>query len=84
MLADSLNGADVNVVDGSQRNIDILICSDFDFEILTGEVVCGDSGPVAIKSKFRCVVSGPTLVRGEMSDMPVANLAMEKIGSQNP
>ena len=79
-----LDFADASVVDGSQQNIDILIGSDFYFEILTGEVVRGDSGPVAVNSKFGWVVSGPTLERGEMSDMSVANLVIEKIGSQNP
>ena len=79
-----LDFADASVVDGSQQNIDILIGSDFHFEILTGEVARGDSGPVAVNSKFGWVVSGPTLERGEMSDMSVANLVIEKIGSQNP
>ena len=79
-----LDFADASVVDGSQQNIDILIGSDFYFEILTGEVVRGDRGFVAVNSKFGWVVSGPTLERGKMSDMSVANLVIEKIGSQNP
>ena len=76
--------ADASVVDGSQPNIDILIGSDFYFEILTGEVLRGDSGPVAVNSNFGWVVSGPTLERGEMSDMSMANLVIEKTSSQNP
>ena len=79
-----LDFADASVLDGSQPNNDILIGSNFYFEILTGEVVRGDSGPVAISSKFGWVVSDPTLERGEMSDMSMANLVIEKIGSQNP
>jgi len=79
-----LDFADASVVDGSQPNIDILIGSDFYFEVLTGEVVRGDSGPVAVNSKFGWVVSGPTLEKGEMSDMSVTNLVIEKIGSQIP
>ena len=71
-------------VDGSQPNIDILIGSDFYFEILTGEVLRGDSGPLAVNSNFGWVVSGPTLERGEMSDMSMANLVIEKTSSQNP
>ncbi|XP_067029594.1 uncharacterized protein [Acropora muricata] len=76
--------ADASVVDGSQPNIDILIGSDFYFEILTGEVLRGDSGPVAVNSKFGWVVSGPTLKRGEISDVSMANLVIEKMSSQNP
>lgn len=76
--------ANGRVIDGSQLNIDILIGSDFYFEILTSEVVLRDSSPVAVNSKFGWVVSGPMLERGEMSDMSMANLAIEKIGSQNP
>ena len=79
-----LDFTDASMVDGSQPNIDILIGSDFYFEVLTGEVVRGDSGPVAVNSKFGWVVSGPTLERGEKSDMSMANLVIEKIGSQNP
>ena len=76
--------ADASVVDGSQPNIDILIGSDFYFEILTGEVLRGDSGPVAVNSKFGWVVSGPTLERGEISNVSMANLVIEKMSSQNP
>lgn len=47
-----LDFTDASVVDGSQPNIDILIGSHFYFEILTDEVVHGDSGPVAVDSKF--------------------------------
>lgn len=79
-----LDFANGRVIDGSQLNIDILIGSNFYFEILTSEVVLRDSSPVAVNSKFGWVVSGPMLERGEMSDMSMANLAIEKIGSQNP
>ena len=79
-----LDFADVSVVDGNQPNIDILIGSDFYFEILTGEVVRRDSRPVVVQSKFGWVLLGPTLERGEMIDMSMANLVIEKIGSQNP
>lgn len=79
-----LDFADASVVDGSQPNIDILIGSDFYFEVLTGEVDRGDSGPVAVNSKFGWVVSGTMLEKGEMSDMSVTNLVIEKIGSQIP
>lgn len=78
-----LDFADANIVDGSQPTIDILIGSDYYFEILTGEKVRGDSGPVAVNSKFGWVVSGPTQERRDDLDMSVANLVIEKIGPQN-
>lgn len=72
-----------NIVDGSQPTIDILIGSDYYFEILTSEIVRGDSGPVAVNSKFGWVVSGPTQDRRGNLDMSVGNLVIKRIGPQN-
>ena len=54
--------SDPNILEGRQSDssIDILIGSDCYFHILTGEIVQGESGPVAINSEFGWVVSGPT------------------------
>ena len=54
--------SDLNFLEGRQSDssIDILIGSDCYFDILTGEIVRGESGPVAINSELRWVVSGPT------------------------
>ena len=45
---------------GSHLEIDILIGSDFYWELVTGRVVKGDSGPAAIETRFGWVLSGPT------------------------
>lgn len=54
--------SDLNILEGRQSDssIDILIGPDYYFDILTGEIVRGESGPVAINSEFGWVVSGPT------------------------
>ena len=54
--------SDLNFLEGRQSDssIDILIGSDCYFDILTGEIVRGESGPVAINSELRWAVSGPT------------------------
>ena len=54
--------SDLNILEGQQSDssIDILIGSDYYFDILAGEIVRGESGPVAINSEFAWVVRGPT------------------------
>ena len=44
----------------SQGSIDILIGSDHYWDFVTGESIRGESGPTAVKSKFGCLLSGPT------------------------
>jgi len=53
-----LNFAETSIVYGSHPKIAIVIVSDYHFEILTGEIGRGVTGPVY--SKFRWVMSGPT------------------------
>jgi hypothetical protein len=54
--------SDLNILEGRQSDssIDILIGADYYFDILTGEMVRGESGPVAVNSDFGWVVTGPT------------------------
>ena len=54
---------------GSCPAINILIVSEYYFEILTGEIVHGDSGLVAVNSKFGWVESGPMQDRRENLDI---------------
>ena len=54
-LADCISG---NM--DSQDNIDVLIGSDYYWDIITGEVARGDDKLVAVSSKFGWLVSGPT------------------------
>jgi hypothetical protein len=48
--------SDLNILEGRQSDssIDILIGADYYFDILTGEMVRGESGPVAVNSDFGC------------------------------
>ena len=48
----------------SNTDIDILIGSDYYFDLITGEIVRGEKGPVAINSVFGWLVSGPTKENG--------------------
>ena len=50
--------ADKGLLDDSTPNIDILIGSDYYFDIIMGEVQWGDKGPVAVESEFGWLVSG--------------------------
>ena len=45
-----------------RQTIDVLIGSDHDWDFITGEVIRGENGPVAMASKFGWVLSGPTHV----------------------
>ena len=72
--------ADVNIAEGNHANIDILIGSDYYFDVVTGEIIRGVSGPVAVNSKFGWVVSGPTHEKDTITGVAVANLVIEKTG----
>ena len=52
-LADDLD-------DNSPLEVDVLIGSDLYWDIVTGETIRGQCGPVAISTKFGWVLSGPT------------------------
>ena len=54
--------SDLNILEGRQSDssIDILLGADYYFDILTGEMVRGESGPVAVNSEFDWVVTGTT------------------------
>ena len=51
-LADPVEGSD-------QMAIDMLIGSDYYWDLTTGETIRGEGGPVAIHTKLGCVLSGP-------------------------
>ena len=57
---EGLELADESAVDGLDRPIDVSVGSDFYYRIITGDIVKGDSGPVAIGSIFGYLLSGPT------------------------
>ena len=53
--------------------IDVLIGSDYYWEIVSGETVCGDCGPMAVSSKFGWLLSG-SLRDSVTSDTVTSNL----------
>ena len=52
--------------------IDVLIGSDYYWQLTTGKVLRGDSGPVAIHTRLGWVLSGPTTLTGR--PMPAVSL----------
>lgn len=60
-----LNQLDLaNISQGETLEVDMLIGSDFYWEFVTGEVIRGQSGPVAIQTTLGWVLSGPTGTMG--------------------
>lgn len=46
-----------------QESIDILIGSDYYWDLVTNEIIQGEYGPTAVNSKFGWLISGPTNVK---------------------
>ncbi|CAB4038631.1 Hypothetical predicted protein, partial [Paramuricea clavata] len=72
--------SDLNILEGRQNDssIDILIGADYYFDILTGEMVRDESGPVAINSDFGWVVAGPTSDTESCSKVSGVHLLIEE------
>ena len=72
--------SDLNILEGreSDSSIDILLGADYYFDILTGEMVRGESGPVAINSDFGWVVTGTTNETESCSRTSAVNLLIEE------
>ncbi len=49
----------------SSLEVDVLIGCDLYWELITGNIRCGDSGPVAIQTRLGWVLSGPAMVPGQ-------------------
>ena len=64
-----------------QGGIDVLIGSDYYWQIVTGDVVSGESGPVAMNSIFGWLVSGPINDSSVVNSKYSSNLAI--IGDQH-
>ena len=62
----------------SQDNIDVLISSDYYWDIITGEVARGDDKLVAVSSKFGWLVSGPTKGDSGTAHFTTSNLIVQK------
>ena len=55
-----LDLADEDTDEGCSDSIDILIGTDYYWQVVIGDIICGDTGPVALNSHFGWLVSGPT------------------------
>ena len=73
--------ADSSIVDGDNQNIDVLIGSDYYYDVVSGDVVRGDSGPVAISSMFGWILSGHASEAEARDKFSTTNLIIEHIVS---
>ena len=62
----------------SPDNIDVLIASDYYWDIITGEVAREDHKLVAVSSKFGCLVSKPTKGESGTAHFTTSNLIVQK------
>ena len=56
----NLDVADEDTDKGRSDSIDILLGTDYYWQVVSGDIIRGDSGPVALNSHFGWLVSGPT------------------------
>lgn len=70
--------ADSSIVDGDNQNIDVLIGSDYYYDVVSGDVVRGDSGPVAISSMFGWILSGHASEAEARDKFSSTNLIIER------
>ena len=78
--------SDINILAGREMdsNIDILIGADYYFDILTGDMIRGEGGPVAINSEFGWVITGRTNDVESKSKVSSVNLLIEEHCSSTP
>ena len=67
----------INDAHTSNIDIDILIGSDYYYDFITGEIIRGEGGPVAINSTFWWLVSGPTKENDSYAGVSTTNLIIE-------
>ena len=48
--------------DNDSDSVDMLIGADMYFEVVTGDIIRGNEGPIAVSSKFGWLLSGPVKV----------------------
>ena len=69
-------------IDGRSEMIDILLGADYYYEVVTGEIIKGDTGPTAVASKFGWLLTGPVKLRGAVPTYTAANLVINGNGVQ--
>ena len=70
--------ADMSIAETGQQDIDVLIGSDYYFDIVSGDVIRGCSGPVPVSSMFGWVLSGPTSAEESREKFATTNLIIER------
>lgn len=69
--------ADTSIIEGDQQNIDVLIGLDYYFDVVSGNVITGESHPVAVGSMFGWILSGHTSVEDSRKKFVTTNLIIE-------
>ena len=71
--------ADTTSAEIGQQNIDVLIGSDYYFDVVSGHVIRGSSGPTAVSSLFGWIsVSGPTSAEESREMFASTDLILER------
>ena len=70
--------ADTTSAEIGQQNIDVLIGSDYYFDVVSGHVIRGSSGPTAVNSLFGWILSGPTSAEESREMVASTNLILER------
>ena len=76
---ENLELADCFDCDSDSESVDMLIGSDMYFEVVTGDIIRGDEGLIAVSSKFGWLLSGPVKVVNDYvtDNISVSNLIIE-------
>ena len=75
---EGLELADESLVNDTSSDVDILIGSDFYYDIITGDIRRGDEGPCAVSNEFGWLVCGSAKAKGFESGETVANLVVDQ------
>ena len=70
--------ADMSIAETGQQDIDVPIGSDYYFDIVSGDVIRSNSGPVAVSSMFGWVLSGRTSAEESREKYATTNLIIER------
>ena len=76
-----LDLADTSASKHLSYKVDLLIGSDFYWDVVTGDIMCGNKGPTAMSSKFGWLLSGPVNAGNNAVNFAVSNLVVEGVDS---
>jgi len=72
-----LDLADTRVSEHFSDRVDMLIGSDYYWNVVIGDVKCGSGGPTAVSSKFGWLLSGPVTTENGGEHFTTSNLVIE-------